>query len=182
MNRRVLAATFIGFAVPATAQDAPPNLRPTRDVAVTYRTTEPSSPPTEMRMAWSVAAGKLRVDLPDGGEWMLLQADGSGVAVNDADRTVSPVRSSVGAAMTQLVPAGARYARRGAARVADTPCTDWEVVVPQGRLIACLTGDGVLLRSVAGAGQDTHRLEAILVRYDPPASLFAVPAGYREVR
>jgi hypothetical protein len=179
MTAAALAALAV-LAGPVRAQNAPANLRPTRDVAVTYRLTEASEPPQEMRMAWSVAAGKLRVDPPGGGEWMLLdQRAGSAVVVMDAQRTTMTIPSSAAAAMEQIVPANAQFARKGTAQVAGTSCTEWEVTAPQGTGTICITNDGVMLRSVAGPQDEIFRMEATSVQYGPPPALFAVPQGYR---
>ena len=61
---RFFTTTAPLLARPVSAQNAPTITRPNRDIVVTYRTIEPSGLPAEMRMAWSVAAGTLRVDLP----------------------------------------------------------------------------------------------------------------------
>jgi hypothetical protein len=133
-----------------------------------------------MRMAWSVATGKLRVDLPGGGEWMLLdQKAGSAVVVMDAQRTTRTVPSSAAAAMEQIVPANAQFARKGSAQVAGTSCTEWEVTALQGTGTICMTNDGVVLRSVSGPQDEIFRMEATSVWYGPPPALFAVPQDYR---
>jgi len=178
-----ITALLASLAAPAAAQDAPPNLLPTRDVAVTYRVTEASEPPTETRMAWSVRTDRLRVDPPGGTEWMLLdRAAGTAAVVTESSRTVATIPASAAARMSRLVPEGATFARRGPARVADTPCTEWTMTVPQGTSTVCLTEDGVLLRSLDGTGDEAFRMEAVRVLYDPPADLFAVPPGYRAAR
>lgn len=182
--RRFMIATALAFLVgPAFAQNAPANLRPTRDVAITYRVTSPSEPSHEVRMAWSVSTGKLRVESPPGGgEWTLLdQGAGSAVVVMDAQRMTMTIPSSAAAAMTQMIPAGARFARKGPAQVAGTACTDWEVTVPQGTSTICMTEDGAMLCSTGGTGDDLFLMEAISVGYGPPPALFTVPQGYREM-
>lgn len=181
--RHVLAATLLAAAGPAMAQTMPAHTQPTRDVAVTYRVTSPWEPAHEMRMAWSVAAGKLRVDKPPGGrEWMLLdRRAGSAVTVMEGQRMVMTIPSSAAAAMAQTVPEDARFARRGAAQVAGTACTEWAVSAPQGQSMICLTEDGAMLRSTFGEGADLFRMEAIAVQYAPPAALFVVPQGFSEM-
>ena len=82
--------------------------------------------------------------------------------------------------MGRLMPPGARFTRRGMAQVAGTACMEWEVTVPQGQTMICLTENGVMLRSVAGTGEDSYRMEATSVQYNPLPALFVVPQGYRE--
>ncbi|WP_458097537.1 hypothetical protein [Roseomonas sp. WA12] len=178
MRLLVTAAALAAIAGPVVAQTAPP-LRPTRDVDVTYRVTSDWEPTHDLRMAWGVSAGKMRMEKLGGGEWYLLDVNArSAVTVVDAQRTVTTMPFS--AAMTQPIPADARFARRGSAQVAGTACTEWEVTVPQGRSVICVTADGVMLRSAAAAGEEvSFRMEAISVRYDPPAAVFTVPQGYR---
>jgi hypothetical protein len=165
------------------AQNAPANTQPTRDIAVTYRVTSPWEPTHEMRMAWSITQGKLRVERPPGGrEWTLLdQNTGSAVTVMEAERMIVTIPSSAAAAMTQTLPADARFMRKGAAHVAGAACTEWEVTAPQGQSTICMTEDGAVLRSAFDEGTDLFRMEATSVQYSPPPALFTVPQGFRKM-
>lgn len=176
------AAALSALAGPVLAQSAPANLRPTRDIEVTYRVTSSWEPTHEMRMAWSASTGKMRMEKLGDREWFLLDRNaGTAVTVSDAQRMVTTIPASTAAAMAQTIPAEARFTRRGSAQVAGTACTEWEMTVPQGRSMLCLTTDGAMLRSAAVPGDEADfRMEAISVRYDPPPAIFAVPQGYRE--
>lgn len=186
-----------GLALPgaAMAQGAPANLRPTRDVAVTYRLTglpaqaapgAPAAAPQEMRMAWSVTEGKQRVDPPGGMGWMLIDRRGnSAVMVMEPQRMVLSLPPEAAAAMSQDAPPDARFTRKATARIAGQSCTEWDVVVPQGTSTICVTEDGVMLRASSPLpdGSGVSRLEATEVRYgtqDP--ARFRVPVGFQEMQ
>jgi len=187
------AAAILLSALPALAQEAPANLRPTRDVTVTYRMEGGAIPqPQEMRMAWDVANQRQRVDPPGGMGWMLIdRRANSAVMVMDAQRMAMSLPPSSVAAMTQEVPPpGTSFTRRGTDRVAGQSCDQWETTTPQGKSTVCLTGDGVLLRAlteVAGApgapASPPLKMEATEVRYGAPdAARFAVPQGYQTMQ
>jgi ribosomal silencing factor RsfS len=178
-----ILVALAALAKPVMAQNAPANLRPTRDVAVTYRVTSSWEPTHQMRMAWAAAARKMRVEKLGEREWTLLdQNAGSAVTVMEAQRMIMTVPSSTAAAMIQTIQADARFARKGTTQVAGTSCTDWEVTVPQGKSVVCITEDGVMLRSVATAEEeDAFRMEATSVQYSPPPTFFIVPQGYRQM-
>lgn len=174
------AATLSALALPALAQ--PANLRPTRDVTVTYRMTGLAGmPPQETRMAFSVSTGKQRVDPPGNTGWILIDRQAnSAVMVMDAQRMVVTMPPATVAAMNQEAPAGATFTRKGRATVAGTACTEWEMALGQVRGTNCMTDDGVLLRSVStGPNGAAVTMEATQVTYGAidPARL-SVPAGY----
>ena len=179
-----MIAAFALLAVPALAQNAPSAMKPTRDVAVTYRMTggPAGGQPQDLRMQWSVSTGKQRVDPPGGQGWMLIdQNAGSAVMVMDAQRTVMTLPAEAAAMMTQGVPAGAQFTRKGTAQIAGQSCTEWDLTMPQGASTICMTTDGVMLRAVTtmpnGGGS---QLEATELRYGAQdAARFQVPQGYQ---
>ena len=192
MLKPLLTAATVLAALPAMAQTAPANLRPTRDVAVTYRMEGAGAPqPQEMQMAWDVANGRQRVDPPGGQGWMLIDRKAnSAVMVMDARRMAMQMPAATVAAMTQDPPAGTTYTAKGTDRVAGQACNLWETTTPQGKSTICITEDGVLLRAVTEAvGRPgmppggSMRMEATEVRYaaaDP--ARFAVPQGYQSIQ
>lgn len=174
------AAIATTLTLPALAQ--PANLRPTRDVTVTYRMSGMAgAPPQETRMAFSASTGKQRVDPPGNTGWILIDRQAqSAVMVMDAQRMVISMPPATVAAMNQEAPAGATFTRKGRATVAGTACTEWEVTIGQARGTNCMTDDGVMLRSVStGPNGASVTMEATQVTYGPidPARL-SVPAGY----
>ncbi len=179
------AAILVLAALPALAQ--PANLQPTRDVSVTYRMNMPApaggaAAPQEMRMAFSVADGKQRIDPPGGMGWMLIDRKANtAVMVMDAQRATMAMPPATVAAMTQGVPPGASFTRKGTATVAGVSCTEWDVTAGQGRGTSCITEDGVLLRATTTPpnGTPTTVMEATQVTYGPvDATRLSVPSGY----
>jgi hypothetical protein len=186
--RPILAALLLALPVAAAAQSQP-TLFPTRDVAVTYRTSGgPQGGPQEVQMSWLVAQRLMRVDLPAGGApgpmsggWMLLdQRNNRAQVVIEQQRMVMNVDG-------HAVPGGqgfnpspnARFTREGNERIAGTACTVWRVEDGANRARACLTDDGVLLRA-QNDSQPGQTLEATRIAYGAQdASRFQVPAGYQ---
>jgi hypothetical protein len=183
--RRLAALVFlVAPTVAAAAIDRPPAL-PTRDVDVVYMMVQPDAPDgprvLEQRMRWAAAAGKLRVDPPTPGLWVVMDTRTHLLStVREADRTVLELTS----AQAQLgpgLPAGAAgFTRRGAADVAGLSCTEWETRDMSGvPVLACITTDGVLLRARAGARVLVEALHVAFAPQDP--SVFRVPADYRRI-
>ena len=167
------------LAAPAFAADHPP-IMPQRDVDVTYQVAQPvpGGPALSQRMRWSVTTGRLRVDPPSPGLYMIIDyATKRMSVVKPADRAVLDVPTS--APGLPGAPAGA-YTRQDSAVVAGLPCTDWQTVDAGGQpTVLCLTTDGVMLRA-SQAGQVL--LEATAVSYGPqdPAA-FIAPEGFQHV-
>jgi hypothetical protein len=179
-----IAAALALSSLPALAQ--PTNLRPTKDVTVTYRMTGVANmPPQELQMAFAPALGKQRVDPPGGMGWMLIDRKAnSAVMVMDAQRMTMAMPQDTVTAMTQETPSGATFSRKGTATVAGVSCTEWNVALGDNKGTSCITDDGLLLRSDAKAPNGaTMTMEATKVSYGPvdPARL-AVPSGYSAVQ
>lgn len=193
---KILAAACVAFsalAMPgmAAAQGAPggapENLRPTRDVAVTYRLAGVQGAEDQvMRMAWSTTEGKQRVDPPGGTGYMLIdRGANSAVMVMEPQRVVLALPSAAVAAMSQDAPPDARFTRKGTAQIAGQGCTEWDVAVPQATSTICVTADGVMLRAVSPLpnGGGASRLEATEVRYGAQDSArFRVPEGFQRMQ
>lgn len=179
IRRLATAAIFTALALPVLAQ--PANMRPTRDVTVTYRMSGMAgAPPQEMRMDFSPSTGRQRVDPPGGMQWILIdQRAQSAVMVIDAQRSTMAMPPATVAAMTQDAPAGATFTRKGSATVAGTACTEWEMAVGGMQGTSCITDDGVLLRAVTATPNGAVTMEATQVTYGTidPARL-TVPSGY----
>ncbi|MBI0536362.1 DUF4412 domain-containing protein [Roseomonas sp. KE2513] len=190
MLRIFVAAAVLALPGVAFAQGAPANIRPTRDVAVTYRLGgmpgQPNAGPQEMRMSWSITEGKQRVDPPGGMGWMLIdRRANSAVMVMEPQRMVLTLPADAAAAMSQDAPPNARFTRKGTAQVAGLSCQEWDVAVPQGTSTICVTEDGVMLRAASPLpdGSGTSRLEATEVRYGAQdATRFRVPDGFQTMQ
>ena len=180
--RPVLAAILLAAAsLPAAAQERPP-MHPTRDVSVTYRAEAGAGAPGgEMRLSWLSAERKMRMDLPGGAGWSVTDLrTGEIFMVQEAARVVmqlppDPSRPN----LTQPGP-DVRFTRGGTETLLGQRCTVWTVRGDQGEGEACITEDGVMLRSRgAGAGM-AGTMTATQVSYGPqdPAR-FRPPQGYR---
>ncbi len=170
----LLAAITI---VPAAAAEHPPTT-PQRDVDVTYEMTQPveGAPKLTQRMRWSVAAGRLRVDPPTPGLYMIVDYRTKSMSVVKlAERAILDMPTA-----GQGLPGAAAgaYVERERSEVAGLPCTVWQTTDGAGQqTMLCLTTDGVMLR----ASQSGHvLLVASGVSYGPqdPAA-FTTPSGFQ---
>lgn len=188
--RSILASlASILVAGPALAQDRPP-LIPTRDVSIAYRSTvvPPGVPAgATLRMSWLVAEQKLRVDMPGDVGWSLVdQRRQTMVMVLERQRIIMdlPIQGGPGGlSIPSQVPDSARFTRAGSATVAGFACTLWRYEDTNGRGEACVTADGVMLRSSGTHGGQTGTLEATEVAYgaqDP--ARFRIPTGYQSMQ
>jgi hypothetical protein len=174
--RAVLLALLLA-AGPALAQDRPA-LSPSRDVDVIYLMAGPDGP-LEQRLRWGVTEGKLRVDPPSPGIFMVLDTRSHRMeTVREADRTVLQVDQANMVALG--VQSAASFTRRGTSQVAGLDCTQWETTDNAGKpTLACITEDGVLLRAVAGG---RVMVVAAEVRYvGQGEAVFRIPADYRRI-
>lgn len=175
---RCLALALVVLQVSTQARaEAPPAVRPLRDVDVTYKVPVPGVDNTALlqRYRWSAATQRQRVDLPTSGNWMVLDFAAHRMAlVRDGSHEVVDLPAPLSA---DQPGGGAGFTRIGAATVAGLACTQWRTVDMTGKeTVACYTDDGVLLSATAGA---RVLMEAIGVKYAAQDdSVFQVPAGY----
>lgn len=175
---------LLAMAGSALAQERPA-ITPARDVAVTYRVTAEGQPPGEMRMSWLAARRLMRMDMPGGPGWIVLDV-GAGTAfmAMEAQRMVMDMPAA-GIAARMTPRPEARFTREGPARVANADCVNWRVEEQGQSSRICLTADGVLLRSesLSGPAQDRGLLEATQVTFAPQdAARFQRPAGYQNLQ
>jgi hypothetical protein len=178
-DRRTVAvlSLCLGWAFAASADQ--PLLRPTRDVDVTYRASAPhGGPPIEQRVRWLAAAQTMRIDLPAPGLYVIIDYIARRMSVvRDETRSVIEMAAPDSVAAMTGAKLTTSYVRHGEAVVAGHGCTEWQTLDRDAHpVIACITGDGVLLR--AGTA-DQVRVSAVSVRYaqqDP--DLFRVPDDY----
>ena len=181
---RRLGLLAIIAAVPAMAADRPPTI-PLHDVDVTYVLAQPAREGAagtgavlSQRMRWSVASGRLRVDPPSPGLYMIVDYTAKRMSVVKlADRAVLDVPTT--APGLPGATAGA-YKVAGPGVVAGLACMNWLTADAGGQdTVLCLTPDGVMLRA-SQHGQIL--LEAISVRYGPQdPDAFRAPDGFRHV-
>lgn len=181
---RRLAAALLALAPADVAAQDCPLLVPARDVDVVYMMVQADAPGgprvVEERLRWAAAAGKLRIDPPTPGLWVVMDRNTRRMAtVREADRSVLEIESAQ--ALPLPGPAsGAAFRRRGDDSVAGLPCTEWQTRdVTGGATLTCITADGVLLRASAGG---RVLAEALHVAYAPQdASVFRIPDDYRRL-
>jgi hypothetical protein len=177
---RTLALLLL-LALPAAAQDRP-MLTPQRDVMVTYRVAAEGQT-GEMRMAWLAGPGLLRMDMPGGQGWIVVNLrDSSGFLVMEPTRAIMPLPPGASAHERLSASPTARFTREREDRVAGLPCTVWQVEERDeaGRL--CITGEGVVLRADGTRRNGQGRMEATAVSFaaqDP--ARFRRPEGFREM-
>lgn len=182
MKSSLAPLSLLLLALPAAAQDAPANRRPTRDAVVTYTVQAPGQPQQQtVQMAWLAAGELMRIEPQGAPGWMLVDRKaGKATMVVDSQRMMLPLAPEAAALLSQEIPADTKFTREGADTVAGQPCTNWRVAGAQAESVSCLMDNGVLLRSVTTLPQGmTTRMEATavsLAAQDPKR--FQLPAGY----
>lgn len=169
----------------AFAADHPP-YAPTQDVAVVYRLQLSAGQQGEqsVRMAYTTASGRVRIEAPDNPGYMLIdRAEGRLIMVVDQMQTFMemPFDARMGAGL--LLNDKMAFSRHGMEKVAGLLCTLWDVTSGATHARLCITADGVILHA---EGSDPKRgegrLDAVSVSYTAqPASLFVPPAGYHRI-
>lgn len=185
----LLAAGLLLLALPAAAQDRPP-AHPTRDVAVTYRfegaSAAPGAPATsaEMRLSWLNAEQKMRVDPPGGQGWMVTDTrTGNTIMVQDQARMVMQMPRDPSMPNPSEPPPGTTFTRGATETLLGHRCTVWQMKSDQGEGEACVTDDGVMLRTRGSAQGASGGMTATQVTFGPqdPAR-FRAPAGYQTMQ
>ena len=123
MIRGLLPAALLAAFQACPAHAGRPPITPQRDVDVTYRLVQPvrEAPPLSQRMRWSVATGRLRVDPPSPGLYMIVDYKAKRMAVVKlAERAVLDMATS-GPGLPGA-PAG-DYQRQDEAEIAGLRCT-----------------------------------------------------------
>lgn len=169
---RAFLLLLLLLTLPARAEDRPAT-SPKRDVDIVYRI----GAGLEQRMRWGVTLGKLRVDPPSPGLFMVIDTTTRAIAmVRDGERSVLHIAGGRLPGPLTSAP----FRRRGIVQVAGLACTDWDTTDAQGSpTTACLTEDGVLLRA---ATPDGVLLEAASVRYTPQGEqVFRLPPAYKVI-
>ncbi len=185
MTARAALAAVLGIlsGSAAGAQERPP-LIPTRDALVEYQVRGPADRPP-MSVQVHLSGGRIRAEpasLP--GYLIVDRAADRAVVVMSQQHVFLEIPVETGLARDYLFNTRMTYVRRGDARIAGQPCTEWDVKAPEGRTAhACITTDGLVLR---GEGNDPRygsgRIEALSVTYAPqPDRLFRPPAGYQRL-
>lgn len=194
LSLTLVAALTLGGALPARAVEHPP-FAPTRDVAVAYQVQAsrmPSGPAGNgnaqgehaIRMSYSVASGRLRIEQAAMPGYMLIDRTGGRITV-----VMEPMQSFMDMPFDNRAGAGLllnekmNFVRGGTDKVAGMACNLWTVTSDKTTARLCITGDGVILR---GEGSDPDRGEgkllATAVTYaTQPAANFSPPSGFHRM-
>lgn len=180
----VLSGFLAGLpgCAPARAGAEGPRLFPTRDAQVDYTATA-GGRENHIRVYYQAGGAHLRVEARGQNSYLLIDLPARRMrVVMDQAKAVMDMLFDPDHMRSFLLSDTAHYARGGTETVAGVPCTDWTVTVNRGSGRDCVTADGLILRAVAASdtGGPSGMIVATAVSYDtPPASLFAVPDGYR---
>jgi Domain of unknown function (DUF4412) len=187
MRLSLIAFIAVGCVTPALA-DPPPLFRPSKDVAVEYRLpgeaggAGANAQGKSMKMYFTDHGDKMRFDAGDGQGYVVVDNAAKRTTVVMNDRRIYIEHQMDSASSPMLSMADATFTRTGSDTVAGLPCTVYQVVHHDVKGEACLTDDGLLLRSRGGSGGDQRMMEAVKVTYAPqPASLFMPPAGFQKL-
>jgi hypothetical protein len=168
------AVLVVLLAGPAVEAEERPQLRPTRDVDVTYKVARERGPATSERVRWSATRHLERVDGPDRSV-TIFDRDGSEITLlNPRSRTY---RKLEGASHSPIEPEQGATLKRGAAsKILGLTCTDWSWLANEETHTVCTTADGLALR-LAVDGKTV--MQAVSVRYrQQGAELFEIPSNY----
>ncbi|KDU95824.1 hypothetical protein CFR78_03480 [Komagataeibacter rhaeticus] len=170
------------------ADGAPPDTQtpyvtPQNDVDVSYAIYPPHDTSAVMtqRMRWSAGTMMQRVDPGNAATYMITDYHAGTLTVVNADQKVKTVIPAPGAANVAMGQrAQGNWLRTGVSNVVGTPCTLWQTQdTDQRPSEICYTDDGVMME-VRRDGK--VMVEATSITRDPqPASVFAVPAGLKEL-
>jgi len=180
----VAAATL--FAATAAAAGERPAVRPSHDVAVSYRieAAGPGGAPvsSEVRMYWTGQGTHLRLEMAGQPGYALIDFTANRMTfVIGAKQAFVELPFDPRAAPGLNIPADVTMTPAGNDSVAGQPCVVWDMRGPQNSGRACITQDGLVLQ-VHGGGDGQPALEATSVAYGPqPPSLFTIPAGFKPV-
>ncbi len=173
--------------VASALADSPPLFRPNKDVAVQYRLPDGggaggTSQARSVTMYFTDHGNKMRFDAGDGQGYVVVDNAAKRTTVVMNDRKIYIEHQMDPASSPMMTMADATFTRTGSDTVAGLPCTVYQVVHHDVKGEACLTDDGLLLRSRGGSGGDQRMMEAVKVSYAPqPASLFLPPDGFQKL-
>jgi len=180
--KRLLALMLL--ATPALAQQ-PPRVLPARDVTIVYQLggeaarAIPTGAGTDLRVVWSAAGQRLRVEPEGRTQVLLVDLDAATVEVMDRGLRTAMALPVKPGDLQPLRLQGAHFTRRGRATVAGLGCTEYDVQSSRGHGTVCFTDDGVALRAAGEVNGRSGSFTALSVSYggvDPQA--FEVPQGY----
>jgi len=182
----LLAALAIATAGLAMAEDRP-LIRPSKDVAVEYRTSGMTRGPAgdaggPITMHFASGLTRIRIDGSTGQGYVILDPGAGRMIVVMTEKHMYMERPADPGMLAMFQANDAAFERTGGDTIAGLPCTTFGTTINAQRGQICLTSDGVLLRA-RSTDPDRHReLEAVKVTYaDQPAALFEPPPGFQKL-
>ena len=169
-----LAMGLVFARTPLWAEEALPQVLPTRDTDISYHITRVGQPPIIERRRWSASERLQRVDGPDNSSTIFDRNKGEFTLLSRKARTY---RKFEGSPRMPMAPGkGTTLKRGGELVVAGLQCADWSATDGSETRTWCLTPDGVLLRLVIDG---KTIIQARSVRYSPQSpELFEIPRNY----
>lgn len=172
---------------PAATASAPgpdrPLLSPAREASVLYRISSSPTEVYEIRITSLPGNARRRIDLPDKSYMLIDHGSQTLQMVSPFEGTVMGVPWASGLGQQFTLDSTMKFQRRGQATVAGLRCTTYAVSTAITSGEACVTEDGVMLRTLAqnNRGQRTA-IEAISVSYTPaPPADFSPPPDFQRV-
>ena len=176
----LLAASTPALAAPEAQR---PIVRPSQDVRVTYKATDPQAGNATLQVAISAGGARMRVDMPGQEGTLIFEPAAKRQIV-----LIPPLKSYVDMPADQFVmpqlaiPDDASFTRIGSSRIAGAVCTRWQVQSREAQGTVCLTDDGVLLAADGTRSGRHGSLEATkLERVRLADATFLPPADYRRI-
>lgn len=168
---------------PAAAGPERPQLTPTREASVLYRIASSPTESYEIRITSLAGNSRRRIDLPDKTYMLINPVAEQLQMVSPFEGTVMNVPWSSGLGLQFTLDPSMKFSRKGTATIAGLRCTTYGVSTAVTSGEACVTDDGVMLRTLAqnNRGQRTA-VEAISVSYTPaPDTDYVPPASFERV-
>ena len=186
MRQSLLILAVLAGATPALADDHP-LIRPSRDVAVEYRSTGgPQAPAMEpgkvVTMRFASKTGRIRIEGANGRGYAILDIDSGRMTMVMVEQHMY-IEQPADPGMTAMFQArNTAFTKTGTDTVAGVSCTTYEASINDRKGEVCLTGDGVLLRARSGEPDRHRELEAVKVTYgDQPDYMFEAPTGFQKM-
>lgn len=182
MRYKFLLLSVLAATPPAWADDRP-LIRPTRDVAVEYRSGGGAQGQTGsvVMMRFASKTNRIRIDGAGGQGYAILDPDASRMTVVVPDKRTYFERPADPGMVAMFQGTNSAYRKTGTATVAGVACTTYDATINDRSGQVCLTNDGVLLRARTIDADRDRQLEAVKVTYsEQPAPLFETPAGYQK--
>jgi hypothetical protein len=181
-----LIPAILAVAAPALAQNTP-MIRPSRDVAVEYRSSgapqgPAAAPGAVVTMRFTSKSDRIRIDGPGGRGYAILDTDAGVMTMVMQERHVYLQRPADPGMIAMFKATNASFRKTGSDTIAGVGCTTYDATINDHTGQVCLTSDGVMLRARSADTDRSRELEAVAVTYaDQPAALFEIPAGFQKL-